>query len=203
MKNHYHALWGKHFYRCSRYANSGDKTCSMHTIDTELLENIILKDIQHHAQTAVRDEQQLLEKLLSFSGQERRNEKAAQEKALRDAKSRIAFIQEASKRLFEEKIKGNVPDSLFKKMLADYEREINELDEKDADIRRQIHDEESGEVHIQKWMELIKDCVSIDRLDRATAFQLINHIAVHEQKDENGQRTQSVQVKYNFVGCLS
>ncbi|MEA4895144.1 MAG: hypothetical protein VB064_07765 [Oscillospiraceae bacterium] len=41
------------------------------------------------------------------------DKKAAQEKALRDATNRISFIQDASKRLFEEKITGNVPDSLF------------------------------------------------------------------------------------------
>ncbi len=52
-------------------------------------------------------------------------------------------------------------------------------------------------------MELIKSGVSIDRLDRATAFQLIDRIDVYEQKDENGRRAQNIQIKYNFVGVLS
>ena len=97
----------------------------------------------------------------------------------------------------------NVPDSLFKKMLSDYEREINELEEKTSDIRRQLQDQESGEVNAQKWIKLIKSCVSIDRLDRATAFQLIGHVAVHEQEDKSGHTTQTIQIKYNFVGYLS
>jgi len=193
----------RRFYRCSRYANSGSKSCSMHTIDADTLESIILADIQYYAQTAITDENKLYDRLLSFSGQECKNEKAAQEKALRDATNRISFIQDASKRLFEEKITGNVPGSLFKNMLADYEQEINALEEKAENIRWQLHDQESSEVNVQKWMELIKDCVSIDRLDRATAFQLIDNVAVHEQADERGHKSQSIQVKYNFVGCLS
>ena len=193
----------RRFYRCSRYANSGSKSCSMHTIDADTLENIILADIQYYAQTAISDEKKLYDRLLSFSGQECKNEKAAQEKALRDATNRISFIQDASKRLFEEKITGNVPDSLFKNMLSDYEQEINTLEKKTENIRWQLHDQESSEVNVQKWMELIKDCVSIDRLDRATAFQLIDNVAVHEQTDESGHKSQSIQVKYNFVGCLS
>jgi len=52
-------------------------------------------------------------------------------------------------------------------------------------------------------MELIKDCVSIDRLDRATAFQHIDNVAVREQTDKYGHKSQSIQVKYHFVGCLS
>lgn len=193
----------RRFYRCSRYANSGSKSCSMHTIDADTLESIILSDIQYYAQTAITDEKKLMDRLLCFSGQERQNEKAAQEKILRDKINRISFIEDASKRLFEEKITGNVPDSLFKKMLADYERELSELEDKSADIRQRIKEEASGENDVKKWMGLIKDCVCIGRLDRATAFQLIDHVDVHEQTDKNGHKSQSIQVNYNFVGCLS
>lgn len=164
-------------YRCSRYNNNGKEACSTHTIDTEMLECVILKDIQH-AEMAAKNERKLFDRLLTFSGEEQKHEKAAQEKALRDATNRVLFIEAASKRLFEKKITGNVPDSLFKNMLSDYEREINELEEQFDNIRRQPQDQESGEGNAQKWMELIKSRVSIDRLDRATAFQLIDHVLV-------------------------
>ena len=191
------------FYRCSRYANNGHNTCSMHTIDLDTLESIILADIQYHAQTAIQDEKGLLDRLLSFSGQERQNKKAAQEKALRESNSRILFIEDASKRLFEEKITGNVPDSLFKKMFADYERELSELESNVADIRQSLYESEAGAAEVNHWLDLIKECVSIDRLDRTTAYQLIDHVSVHEHTKENGRIAQSIKVKYNFVGCLS
>ena len=69
----------------------------------------------------------MFSRLLAFSGLERKNERIAHEKALRDSIKRLAFIEGASKVLFEEKVTGNVPDSLFKKMLADYESEISLL----------------------------------------------------------------------------
>lgn len=193
----------RRLYRCSRYANSGSKSCSMHAIDADTLESIILSDIQYHAQTAIDDEQRLMDRLLSFSGQEWRNEKTAQEKALRDATNRIAFIGDASKRLFEEKITGSVPDSLFRKMFSDYERELSELEAKVVELRQYTQEEESSESKVKIWMELIKECVSLDRLDRATAFQLIDNVAVHERTDGRGRKSQSIQVKYNFVGCVS
>lgn len=191
------------FYRCSRYANSGSKSCSMHFVDADTLESIILSDIQFYAKTAVTDEKKLMDRLLSFSGQERQNEKAAQGKALRDATNRISFIEDASKRLFEEKIAGNVPESLFRKMLSDYESELSGLEAKAEDIRQNVQEEVNSESDVKTWIKLIKECVSINRLDRATAFQLIDHVDVHEQTDENGHKSQSIQVKYNFVGMLS
>jgi hypothetical protein len=191
------------FYRCSRYANSGSKSCSMHFMDADTLESIILSDIRFYAKTAVTDEKKLMDRLLSFSGQERQNEKAAQGKALRDATNRISFIEDASKRLFEEKIAGNVPESLFRKMLSDYESELSGLEAKAEDIRQNVQEEVNSESDVKKWIKLIKECVSINSLDRATAFQLIDHVDVHEQTDENGHKSQSIQVKYNFVGVLS
>lgn len=190
------------FYRCSRYANSGSKSCSMHSIDADTLESIILSDIQYHARTAITDGEKLTQRLLSYSGQERQNEKNAQEKALRDTKSRMEFIEEASKRLFEEKISGNVPESLFRKMFADYERELTELESKYDDLRQRVQEANDTEADVQNWMKLIKQCVSINRLDRATAYRLIDQVAVHEQTDERGRKSQGIQVKYNFVGAL-
>lgn len=191
------------FYRCSRYANSGNKSCSMHFMDADTLESIILSDIRFYAQTAVTDEEKLMDRLLSFSGQERQNEKVAQGKALRDATNRISFLEDASKRLFEEKIAGNVPESLFRKMLSDYERELSELEAKTEDIRQSAQEEGNSESDVKNWIKLIKECISINSLDRATAFQLIDHVDVHEQTDENGHKSQSIQVKYNFVGVLN
>lgn len=193
----------KIFYRCSRYNNDGKEACSTHTIDAEVLESVVLADIQYHAKKAVKDERKLLDRLLSFSEQAQEHEKAAQEKALCEAANRISFIQDASKRLFEEKITGNVPDNLFKNMLSDYEQEINALEGNAENIRRQLQAQESSKANVQKWMEMIKSCISIERLDRATAFQLIDHVVIHDQEDEIGLTSQTIQIKYNYVGYLS
>ena len=194
---------GKNIYRCGRYANNGKDVCSTHAIDAEILEYVILKDIQRHAETAINDENKLLSRLLTFSEKARKSGKAAQEKVLNDTTNRIAFIENASKKLFEEKITGNVPDGLFKKMLADYENELFLLEDKAAEIKKQLREVESSEPNIKKWLETLKECAIIDRLDRATAYQLIDSITVHEQCDECGIRTQTIQIMYNFVGCLS
>ncbi|NLW78399.1 MAG: recombinase family protein [Ruminococcaceae bacterium] len=176
-------------YRCVRYNNNGKNTCSPHTIDGEVLETVILADVQHHAKMAVKDENKLLNRLLSFSGREAGNKKAAQDKTLRDTTSRIRFIEDASRKLFEEKIQGNVPDSIFKKLFADYEKELTELEGQAADLKRTMQDEADGKANVQKWIELAKECLSLDKLDRAMAYQLIDQVEIHEQEDESGLPT--------------
>ena len=193
----------KLFYRCSRYANNGSNFCSMHTIDVEVLESVILHDIKHHAKKALRNEKGLLERLLVFSGEASKKENAAKEKTLRDTISRISFIEDACKKLFEERVTGNVPESLFKKMFAEYERENTELNDKVVELRQHLQDSRNSRADIQRWMNILKECATISSLDRATAYQLIDHVDVHEQSDDCGIRTQTLQIKYNFVGCIS
>jgi hypothetical protein len=192
----------KRFYRCSRYANNGKDTCSTHTIDEEVLEAVLLHEIRHHAKTAVQDEGRLLDRLLAYSDEAAKSESAAKEKALRDAEGRISFIESAGKKLFEERVMGNVPENLFRKMLADYQRELDELSEKAAGLRRHMQDKRNDRADAQRWLNLIKECASIDKIDRATVCNLIDSLEVHEECDECGIRTQSVQVNYNFVGNI-
>lgn len=190
-------------YRCGRYVNNGNQSCTTHTIDAGILEHVLLHDIQHHAKTVLRDEQGLLDKLLAFSDEACRNESAAMEKTLRDTESRISFIENAGKQLFEERVSGNIPDTMFKQMLSGYQLEIEELSQKASVLREQIQDSRNNQADVQRWMRLIRECSTINRLDRATICQLVDQVSVHEQSDECGIWTQTVQIKYNFVGCIS
>ena len=48
----------------------------------------------------------------------------------------------------------------------------------------------------------MKDCLSLESLDRETAYRLIDNISVSERVEENGKKNQNVVIQYNFVGCL-
>lgn len=150
----------------------------------------------------VQDEDTLLKKLLSFSDKQAGHKKTAQEKTLNDMVSRIRFVEDASKRLFEEKIAGNVPDSLFRKMMAVYVNVLTALKEDSTELAQDSRLETANETDVLKWMELAKDCLSIDRLDRPTAYQRIDHVAIHEQADEYELTCQNIKIKYNFAVYL-
>ena len=193
----------KRVYRCGRYVNNGRTACSTHTIDADLLEQVLLRDIQCHAKTAVRDEQGLLDRLMAFTNESSRNESAAIEATLRETKSRISFIEAAIKQLFEEKVSGNVSEAIFKKMMSGYQQEIEVLHQKSTELREKIQENRNNLADAQRWMKLIKECSTINRLDRATVYQLVDQVSVYEQSDKCDIRTQTVQIKYNFVGCVS
>ena len=109
----------------------------------------------------------MLDRLLAFSGEVCKNESAAIEKTLRDTENRISFVEAAGKQLFEERVSGNVPDAMFKKMLTGYQLEIESLTQKASELRAQIQDSRNNQADVQRWMRLIRECSSINKLDRA------------------------------------
>ena len=91
------------------------------------MEHVLLHDIRHHAKTAVKDEQSLIDRLLAFSGEACKNESAAIEKALRDTESRMTFVESAGKQLFEERV-GGVKDIVQEKIgIITYDEESRQL----------------------------------------------------------------------------
>ena len=56
-------------------------------------------------------------------------------------------------------------------------------------MRRIFQANRDSRADVQRWLDLVKECATIDKLDRATAFQLIDEVSVHEQTDECGIRT--------------
>ena len=62
--------------------------------------------------------------------------------------------------------------SLFKKMMAGYERELADLEAYTAELQNAPRKSENGEDEVGKWLELIKACADLTTLDRPTAFQL-------------------------------
>ena len=88
-------------------------------------------------------------------------------------------------------------------MLADYQQEIEILNQKASELREQIQDRRNNQADVKRWMRLIRECSTINKLDRATVYQLVDQVSVHEQSDECGIRTQTVQIKYNLVGQIS
>ena len=108
-------------YKCSRYANHGKSVCSIHSVSLEMLEETVLQDIQYHAKLAASDNDKLRKRLMTLENDGQEEKRLTLERKMREANNRIKTIDDLNKKLFEERFAGNVPDSIFKKMMSDYE----------------------------------------------------------------------------------
>jgi len=189
-------------YRCSRYSNHGKDQCSTHSINQELLEQVILTDMRNYAQAAITDEGALVSKILSASDREREKERSAKRQVTTKLRKRIDTIDRMVKQLFEEKVNGSVPLPTFQKLLVDYEQEKKDAEVQIRELDTEVQSASDTERDVLTWMGLIKNSLSLESLDRETAYRLIDNITVSEKIVVDGKKHQNILIQYNFVGCL-
>ena len=195
---------GEHhyIYRCTRYAIQGKEQCSTHTITQEMLEQVVLNDMKNYAKAAITNEGALVSKILSASDREREKERSAKRQVTTKLRKRIDTIDRMVKQLFEEKVNGSVPLPTFQKLLVDYEQEKKDAEVQIRELDTEVQSASDTERDVLTWMGLIKNSLSLESLDRETAYRLIDNITVSEKIVVDGKKHQNILIQYNFVGCL-
>lgn len=122
---------------------------------------------------------------------------------LNESVKRLEIVEGMAQKLFEERCTGNVPDSVFKKLMQNYDVEQANLNQIIAEKRNVLMEMENAAIDISAWAEEFKQYTNIDKLDRRIVTTLIDSVEVHESTKENGIVRQHITVNYKFVGQLS
>ena len=112
-----------YIYKCSRYAVHGKSTCSIHHIPASALEEAVLQNIRFNAQLLSENDEELLEKLIALGNRGQQCEMQEARTKLNEAVKRLGVVEDMAQKLFEERCMGNVPDSVFKKLMQNYDIE--------------------------------------------------------------------------------
>lgn len=94
-------------------------------------------------------------------------------------------------------------DSVFKKLMQNYDVEQANLSQIIAEKRNMLMEMENATIDVSAWAEEFKQYTNIDKLDRSIVTKLIDTVEVHESTKENGIIKQHITVNYKFVGNLS
>ena len=192
-----------YIYKCSRYAVHGKSTCSIHHIPASALEEAVLQNIRFNAQLLSENDKELLEKLIALGNRGQQCEMQEAKAKLNEAVKRLEVVEDMAQKLFEERCTGNVPDSVFKKLMQNYDIEQANLNHVIAEKRNTLMEIENASVDISAWAKEFKQYTNIDKLNRKIVTKLIDSVEVHESTKENGVIKQHVTVNYKFVGQLS
>lgn len=192
-----------YIYKCSRYAVHGKSTCSIHHIPASALEEAVLQNIRFNAQLLSENDEELLEKLIALGNRGQQCEMQEARTKLNEAVKRLEVVEDMAQKLFEERCMGNVPDSVFKKLMQNYDIEQANLNHVIAEKRNTLMEIENASVDISAWVKEFKQYTNIDKLNRKIVTKLIDSVEVHESTKENGVIKQHVTVNYKFVGQLS
>ncbi len=189
-------------YRCGRYANHGKEICSSHNIREEVLVDIALNDIRNYAKISENDKQAFTNQVIRALKETTVIESNVAERQLVTAEHKVVEINSIVKNLYKEKLSGKMPETFFYSLLADYEKELKELEEKIPALREQVKAEVGQEDNVNHWANNISKYLKVEKLDRFMARELIDTITVSEFYKVDGKNVQDVTINYKFVGNL-
>jgi len=189
-------------YMCGSFSRSGKQACTSHYIPFLLLSELVISDIRRKAAMVESDEQDLLEQVGIRRAAENQSQLAALDAAKRAAEKRRAELERLIQSLYEDKVKGKIPEDVCAWLIIQYESERQEQAERTLNFTEQIDSFQMEQDNTQEWLKLIRQYGDIEAIDRSVLTKLISKIEVGERQVIDGQKQREIRIYYKFVGYI-
>ena len=190
----------KAYYICQTYNRLGKNACTSHKIEARDLYNLVLKDIQELAKTALKDTDTFYQRLSSRMERRYLLDASQTQKECQRLESRNREIDEMFLSLYTDKAKGILTEQRFMKLTATMEQEQEENQRRLQELMRMLQQSDAQESEVRTFIREIRQYATIQELDETVLNRLISRILVGEVKKIDGQKVQEVRIVYNFVG---
>jgi len=189
-------------YFCSTFGKSGRSVCSWHRIYEQTLMQIVIAEIRTQAQAVTVDEVAIVDRLKRRIVDYDEQRLADAKKEISKLRRRVLELETMTAKLYEDKYTGTVSESTFMVLMQKNEQErIAKAERLDA-LLSEVEKVQQKTAAIHNWAAIIRKYLNLQKLDRATIEELIDHIEVGERTVVDGQRRQDIKVFYRFVGLV-
>ena len=186
-------------FMCGNYSRSGKNACTAHVIQESALTGAVLADIQSKAELVSMNEPHILGEITRLKNTTRSSQLTSFKQELKNLTARITELEKIIQNLYEDRVKGAIPETVFTSLIEKYEQErltksggIETLQTKIAAIEKDWND-------AARWTGLMKKHMNIEMLDTAALFELIDRIEVGTAKVIDKKRVLDINVYYRFL----
>ncbi|WP_341349197.1 DUF4368 domain-containing protein [Ethanoligenens harbinense] len=189
-------------YMCGNYGRSGKTACSAHMIYLQPLTELVIDDIHRQASGVLQDENKVRQELLRQKSKQSEQQLAADHKALKTTGKRLKELDRLISSLYEDKVRGAIPESVCAGLMQKYEAERKEKTAQAHGLEEKIAASAQDEREVDSFLAAIKKYVAVEQLDREMLLELINYIEIGERFIKGNQKYRKITIHYNFVGKI-
>lgn len=191
-------------FMCGNYGRSGKAACTTHIMKESEVYELVLEDIRKHAHMVECDEDAVIANLLRQQNSETEASRAAFLSELKSHQSRLTMLDRLIEKLYEDRLTGTVPETVFKNLIQKYEQERIDRQQSAQNLETRILSIKQSADGAAKWAKLIKGYTQLETLDTQTLLLLIDRIEIGEATTmSDGRRVCRVRVIYNYVGDVA
>ena len=192
-----------YFGSCASYRLDGPDGCTPHRIKEQDLYGIVLKDIREWASMALADEQAVLDRVMEQQQVNSTVDYGLVEGKKRTIGKRLEEIDKVISRLYEDYALGRLAGTSIDNLMPKYQREQEELKKQLSALQEQSAEHDATEQNAEKWISLIRQYSDLKELNSCIINELITKILVGDKRRVNGEKVQSIEIHYRFIGNLT
>lgn len=187
-------------FRCPTYKSMYGE-CTMHYIKSSTLDKLVDEAVRKIARYVLRNEQAFLEQVRVLTSADQKHTQSEDKKELVNIKKRIAELDNYIKRLYEGNASGKISDRQFEKLMAQYDSEQQELEERVKEIEVSIHEIQQESENGQQFVRLVQKYRDLTEIDQTALNEFIDKVVVHEATGgRTADRSQQIDIYFNFIG---
>jgi len=186
-------------FKCGSYMRSGKSACTIHTINDNVLKQLVLSEIRSHAALASYDEKRVAAAVLQLRNRENTAYLVTYRRELKACEDRLLRLDNIITTLYEDRVNRVITDTMFSALVKKYEGEREEKAETVKILRCRIEACEQGSGDISEWIKHIRKYIGLETLSQKALLELIERIDVFEAEKVNGQRVCKINITYRFI----
>ena len=121
---------------------------------------------------------------------------------LKKAEKRIVQLEKVLNKLYEDRALDKITEERYIAINSQYETEYNELKAQAQALHERITATGTATMNAQIFSDLIEKYADLQELNTRILNELIERIVIHEKEIINGEKSQTVEIYYKFVGVI-
>ena len=195
---------GYHFFRCGGYKrNSRTKECTIHYIRESVLEQLVLKQLQHFLFYMRQFERAFVKRQIDSSIADKEYELYQKQKQLEKCEKRAKEIDRYLRKTYEDNVCGKITDEQYFKLTEGYEAEQAEIAKETERLTAEINETDTAVSNVEKLIAVTRSYTRIDKLTPEILNAFIDRIEIHEKVKTDGKKSQQIDIYYSYVGIIN
>ena len=191
-------------FSCWVYKNYGKERCTSHAIGWVTMQQLVLEDIRRNAKAAKLAKQQYMEMLVTAKCEQQKRDTEKSCRELKSVRKRLVELEKILNKLYEDLALERITGSRYQAMAPRYEAEQDGLRVKETALSQAVEQAVDTYSRIEEFVPIISKYTDITELNTYILNELIERIVVHEKTvDEDGSKSQRVDIYYKFVGYIT
>ena len=187
-------------YNCGNFRNIRHK-CTNHYVKASDLEAVLVSTTKLVAAHVLQDEDTFVSELMEQWSAKQQQLSTDDKKDLANARKRFSELDTLIQGLYENQIKGIMPERQIQRLMSQYDNEQLELEQRIAELENSVNAESASRPDANRFISLLKRYKDFDEITDTMLYELIDRIEVHAPMNGRTRyRYQQIDVCFNFIG---